>query len=589
MPPYNDDDGIEARRSRRPLQVRANPPASQQAPEDEAPPSPSLLDLLRGASDQDSIPVAGSNSLPPDSGHEVGAGLSTIPGGSRFTRPMPSVQLPGDPQRSFFATPQQAAMAGSQALPSAEQMTGIDPLHPTPVNPQSLPSTVALAKPPFLQAASQTDPQTGMPQSPLLNPALSKLGKLGMILMGGVQGALAGIGNNAQTYAATGRNAGFGGGFEGAQELPFLQALRSQEVQRGALQNQFLPATIGLGIRKTASEIGKNQAEAGKFGAEAGAIPTRQALEQAQTAAARYKESGGVMYDVSGATPKMVAGETAPLDADEAALLGKQAGDRVPVAIKNTANEMKNRGFHAIQANGRSLVVDSRGNTVQDKGAATPLVLQQNQMQPGQITPDMQRAIDLVGSNKVDLQTALGNFRRFPGQAMSFLGALSDQYPNYFQGDFGAAKKVLDYFTSGEGSKNVNAFNTATEHLNQLSTLATALNNKDNQTYNKYKNLVGTWSGQSAPTNFGMVKTAVAGEIGKTFKGQVTDDELKSINANVSNAMSPQQLDGVIQQALGLMKSKMQANVEQYQKGRQGQPAFPMNTDGSHPLDAFWR
>jgi len=187
----------------------------------------------------------------------------------------------------------------------------------------------------------------------------------------------------------------------------------------------------------------------------------------------------------------------------------------------------------------------------------------------------MQKAVDLVGRNQMDLPTALMNFRRFPGQATAFLGALHDQYPDYFQGNYGASKDVLEYFTSGEGAKNVNAFNTATEHLGQLQQLANNLGNTKSQAFNFAKNKVETWFGGAAPTNFNLVRSAVAGEIGKTFKGAVTDEEIKSLTANVNNSQSPEQLAGVISNALALMRSKMQANVEQYQRGRQGQPAFP--------------
>jgi hypothetical protein len=275
----------------------------------------------------------------------------------------------------------------------------------------------------------------------------------------------------------------------------------------------------------------------------------------------------------------------APLSAEEAGILGKQEGERVPIKLKNTASEIVNRGIKSVSAGGRQLLVDGQGNTIKDLGQATPLVTMNAQMNaPTQINPAMQKAVDMVGKNQMDLPTAMIPFRRFPGQAEAFLGAIHDQYPDYFQGNYGASKGVLEYFTSGEGAKNVNAFNTATEHLGQLQQLSIALQNKDNQTYNKVGNMIQTWTGKPAPTNFNLVKSAVAGEIGKTFKGNVTDEEIKSITSNVNDAMSPGQLTGVINNALSLMRSKMQANVEQYQKGRQAQPAFPAANSSGHVI-----
>ena len=101
---------------------------------------------------------------------------------------------------------------------------------------------------------------------------------------------------------------------------------------------------------------------------------------------------------------------------------------------------------------------------------------------------------------------------------------------------------------------------------------------RERKAWNAAKNKVETWFGSAAPTNFDLVKVAVSGEVAKTFKGQVTDSELDKINAAVNKAESPGQLHGAIDNALQLMKSKMQANVEQYQQGRQGQPAFPSGT-----------
>jgi len=527
-----------------------------------------------------------------------------------------------------------AALARQQAQPARSEIPGdLDtantftqavpggPLTPPPSPMFQEPSAAAqprMVQPSFIQAVNQTNPSTGMPVSPLQNPQLTKLGKLGAVLSMAVQGALAGRASSEQAVLESGghRSGGAGLGFMSGYQLPFLRAQQQQVVQRGQLENQMsqaqlqqmnTPVTLSDGStipfwramqmgkwQEVQSTVAQKMSEARKNTAEAGAVPTKQALEAAQAEAANYKDDPNLgLIDLRTRQPVSSAG-LAPLSAQEAAVLGKQPGDTVPLKLKNTANEIVNRGIRPVQAGGRSLLVDNQGNTIKDMGSATPVVV--NNMNNAGFSnpndPNFQAIVDAVGSNKMDLTTAL---QRVPptGKA-NFMGALMQKYPDYFQGDFGNSKKVLEYFTSGEGGKNINAFNTATEHLTQLSTLATALDNKDNQTYNKFKNQVQTWMGKSAPTNFGMVKTAVAGEIGKTFKGNVTDEEMKAINANVSNAMSPQQLDGVIQQALSLMRSKMQANVEQYQQGRQGKPAFPSQLGGqqpagSHPLDQFWK
>src|SRR5207248_9709009 len=119
----------------------------------------------------------------------------------------------------------------------------------------------------------------------------------------------------------------------------------------------------------------------------------------------------------------------APLSADEAAVLGKSEGDRVPIKLKNSASEIVARGVHAVQGGGRSLLVDSKGNTIKDLGVATPIATINAQMNaPAQITPQMKNAVDMVGNGKVDLQTALEPFRRLPGASEAFLSDLEQVY-----------------------------------------------------------------------------------------------------------------------------------------------------------------
>ena len=507
------------------------------------------------------------------------------------------------------------ADAGTAAALLRQKFPGLfaaAPANPTPgpvipasttVDPNSIPAPdVAPPAAPFvlpwLRQFQQSQPARPPLSTPTgqWTPGTNKAQKLEVLLRNGLQGAIAGMGESAQAVAQSGgrRNGGFAGGVAAGYEAPAQQTALQQSLERSGLENQVLQNQVQIApalnflkllqgqadLGKTGAETNKATAEAGKATAETGAIPVKTQLEQAQALAARYKEDpgSGALVDLQTGQPVNTQG-FAPLSAEEASILGKQPGERVPLKLKNTANEMVNRGIRSVSANGRQLLVDGQGNTIKDLGQATPLVTMNAQMNaPAQITPDMQKAVDLVGKNQMDLATAMLPFRRFPGQAQAFLGALHDQYPDFFQGAFGASKNVLEYFTSGEGAKNINAFNTATEHLGQLLGLATALGNNNVQLANTIKNQVKEWFGSAAPSNFNLVKSAVAGEISKTFKGSVTDEEIKSITANVNSSQSPEQLGGVISNALQLMRSKMAANVEQYQRGRQGQPAFPASS-----------
>jgi hypothetical protein len=186
--------------------------------------------------------------------------------------------------------------------------------------------------------------------------------------------------------------------------------------------------------------------------------------------------------------------------------------------------------------------------------------------------PALTPIVDAVGKGNMDMNTALQ--RVTPAGRANFVNALYAKYPDYKESNYDVGKKTTEYFTSGEGGKNINAFNTASEHLDQLSTLSKGLQNGDVQLVNKTGNAWKAATGQAAPTSFNMVKNAVAGEIAKTFKGNATEGEISSINETINSAMSPEQLDGAISQAKALMQSKLHANLQQYLQGVQGKPAF---------------
>lgn len=181
--------------------------------------------------------------------------------------------------------------------------------------------------------------------------------------------------------------------------------------------------------------------------------------------------------------------------------------------------------------------------------------------------------VDMVGQGRVDLTTALQ--RMAPVAKESFMKSLSAKYPEYYQAQFGVEKKVQEEFTSGDAAKNLTAFNTAIEHANQLKQAADALDNGDARGLNKIGNTLGYQFGSDKTTNFGVIKSALSGEISKVFKGgQATDAEIKDVQQPFDAANSPAQLKGAIDNAVRLMNSKRDALKQQYQSGAQGKPNF---------------
>jgi hypothetical protein len=178
-----------------------------------------------------------------------------------------------------------------------------------------------------------------------------------------------------------------------------------------------------------------------------------------------------------------------------------------------------------------------------------------------------------------------GNYR---ANAIAAADALSKQQggPGYSgvaaQNTADAQKAVQKDFTSGKAAQTITAFNTASGHLDHLDSLVGALGNGNVQLFNQLGNDVAKELGITAPSNFEAVKTAVAGEVSKTFTGNVaTDSEIGHVTDILKSAQSPQQLHGAITQIRSLLDSKKQALQGQYKEGMGGQPNFnPSSSTG---------
>ena len=147
--------------------------------------------------------------------------------------------------------------------------------------------------------------------------------------------------------------------------------------------------------------------------------------------------------------------------------------------------------------------------------------------------------------------------------------------------DTTAPKAVAKDFTSGPDAKTLNNINTAAAHLKLLRSTVTALNNGDYQALNRWGQEWSKQTGNPAPTNFNMVRDALAGEVSKTFTGAAaTIPEIDRLTHDINNAQSGPVLNGVLDQADALMASKRQNLKGQYDQGMKGQANFggPSNT-----------
>jgi hypothetical protein len=136
------------------------------------------------------------------------------------------------------------SIAPQPAAPNMSMGPGGQPSFSTPDNTPQTYKPPQPFTPSFGQAAT-TGAQPGGVNA--LSPQLSKLGKLGVLLTQGVQGALAGRAANEEATVASGgrRSGGIGMAMEAGYSMPFLRSLQQQKVQQGQAEIEATQAKTG--------------------------------------------------------------------------------------------------------------------------------------------------------------------------------------------------------------------------------------------------------------------------------------------------------------------------------------------------------
>ena len=433
--------------------------------------------------------------------------------------------------------------------------------------------------------------------------SVTKLGRLMTLLQGGVQGALDAVAGGA--LDAVPHRSSIGAGAEAASVLPLLRAQRAQAIQQGEAQTQiargqaqFFPFLQRLSLLKGQADLAhvgaqttQAQAEAAKAGAETSAIPTKQLLEQTQAEAANYKEDPNLgLIDIRTKQPVGGSAGLAPLTPEEAVILGKQPGERVPLKLKNTANEIVNRGVHMTQAGGRSLMVDSKGNTIKDLGAATPVVV--NNLNngpynnPGNPTPGVTGDAALAGVNPklAPIVKKVGDYGMHLNEALSrvppagkagFMAALQAYNPTYDEKNYDAISAMQKDFANpgAKGGGSILAFNTALSHLGLLKQAADALQNGKYPLANEIGNKLSLQLGEDKVASFTRIKSYLGSELAKAFGGGVsTDSSRKEAEDILGSYQSPDQLHGMLTDVARLLQGKMGAMESFYRQQKGSEP-----------------
>lgn len=139
--------------------------------------------------------------------------------------------------------------------------------------------------------------------------------------------------------------------------------------------------------------------------------------------------------------------------------------------------------------------------------------------------------------------------------------------PDYDSKMFHGEQKALDNFLGGANANLVRSMSVSMDHLNTLGAASLALQNGDIRAFNHLGQMFATATGSPAPTNFDATKGIVAAEVAKAISGaQISDSRVASVEAGITNASSPQQLKGYIQQVQALIAGQLGGLQRQYQQ-----------------------
>lgn len=248
------------------------------------------------------------------------------------------------------------------------------------------------------------------------------------------------------------------------------------------------------------------------------------------------------------------------------------------------------RDFLATQAADRSGTTDPKTFSVQGPdGTKTPQLLYFNKdtkayqnLKGETVDPDKvtEASAKDASQDEVDaLAEDIYGLRKAPlsGQARGGVGprvelALKrigqEQGKPYDARDYSASKRLLDGYASTAANSaggQMNATNTAVQHVEQLRKLAVALQNNDIPAANAVRNYVQTALGKPEPGNVKTAAMIVGDELVKAVigaGGAVSDRE--KILERLSNTQSPDQMAGALDTLTGLLGGSVNSRRRQY-------------------------
>lgn len=514
-----------------------------------------------------------------------------------LTQPNSALQDQPGGQPSFVGSPSQVLSKANAGLPSPDKTLGPDVLNPQ----QQAPKLPFIGQPSFQQAAATGAQPAG---TNAMSPGLSKLGKLGVLLTQGVQGALAGRAANEEATVASGgrRSGGIGMAMEAGYNLPFLRSLQQQKVQQGQAETAETQAKTGYSQAQTKLlgesvpvtmpdgrqiMLPKNQlgqylkggaaAQTSADSRETAADTAAQAKRDVAQTNQRFKAINGVgMFDTQSrqlipgtaqgmtVTPEVAADYGLPqefigkpmkmsdftgLERNQIAAAPTVKSSTDPLGMTTTSTSRKQLptqgGGAGIPARPMTWRPTNRpaagGGAPATGGGAGSLDNMAQQLVEGQMDPS--QVPKRSAAYSVVLQKANAYSQQKYGQPFDIAGATSDyQYAKNPQTQ--NTLKMINAMTDKGGS--IEIAQKAASKLPQL----------DSQTLNKVFNIGQTEFGSDAVTNFHTAMLGLADEYSKVMGGGVSSDTGRQQGLDLLKAAYGK---GQLSGAIGIMQQDIAA------------------------------
>lgn len=183
--------------------------------------------------------------------------------------------------------------------------------------------------------------------------------------------------------------------------------------------------------------------------------------------------------------------------------------------------------------------------------------------------------IEPMAKMLAEKRLGISDLARLPAaQKMAILNRAAQLDPNLNTNDV-KVKLALqkEFMVGGKAAQNIDKLNTAVDHLEKFKLAGEALQNGDVQLLNKIKNGIGKATGDKRITKFQAAAEAVAGEMAQVFKGTGgTDVEIEKWKKLLNDADSPEQIQGVFDQMVNLMRGRVDALDYRYSTANDGKP-----------------